>query len=229
MHRDTKIGLAMAIVLIGFAAALCLPRPPEEDLAALRLPTAEKLDAEISQLPVKVYTGVEHPDLAGRRPPVIVTTGPSQPGVDEEPGPSDAPVRAKPERRAASPPNAKPAPTIPVAVAADTTMIPIDRWTPDDAPMPPRPDAPQEIVHVVQSGDTLSGIAQKYLGSIGRYPEIFEANRDQLASPDALQLGMRLRIPASGSAPRSNRGRAGDDWSDRPLVPRQSARSGAPL
>src|SRR5690606_34169520 len=49
--------------------------------------------------------------------------------------------------------------------------------------------------HVVQSGDTLSGIAQKYLGSSARFEEIYEANRDLLKNPNDLRVGMKLKIP----------------------------------
>lgn len=50
--------------------------------------------------------------------------------------------------------------------------------------------------YVVQSGDMLSKIAQKTYGSAGQWRRIYDANRDVLASPDALKVGMRLRIPA---------------------------------
>lgn len=49
--------------------------------------------------------------------------------------------------------------------------------------------------YVVKYGDTLSGIAQKFLGSQGRYQEIYEANRDRMSSPDRLDVGKPLRIP----------------------------------
>lgn len=51
-------------------------------------------------------------------------------------------------------------------------------------------------VYVVEAGDMLSKIAQKTYGSAGKWRRIFDANRDVLASPDALKVGMRLRIPA---------------------------------
>ena len=49
--------------------------------------------------------------------------------------------------------------------------------------------------YVVKYGDTLSGIAQKFLGSQSRYQEIYEANRDRMSSPDRLDVGKPLRIP----------------------------------
>lgn len=53
----------------------------------------------------------------------------------------------------------------------------------------------QPRFHTVVRGDTLSAIAQKYLGSAGKYPAIFEANRPMLQDPDKIYPGQVLRIP----------------------------------
>lgn len=50
-------------------------------------------------------------------------------------------------------------------------------------------------IYVVRQGDTLSEIAQAELGSTERMDDLFLANRDLLASPDQLKVGMHLRIP----------------------------------
>jgi nucleoid-associated protein YgaU len=58
------------------------------------------------------------------------------------------------------------------------------------------PKAGKEAVfHTVKPGDNLSAIAQKYLGSASRYPEIFAANRPMLTDPDRIYPGQVLRIP----------------------------------
>ncbi len=49
--------------------------------------------------------------------------------------------------------------------------------------------------YVVQYGDTLSGIAERFLGSQAKFQEVFEANRDRLSAPDRLQVGKAIRIP----------------------------------
>lgn len=49
--------------------------------------------------------------------------------------------------------------------------------------------------YTVQAGDTLSRISSKVYGQSGRWMDIFQANRDQLPSPNALQPGQVLRIP----------------------------------
>ncbi len=57
------------------------------------------------------------------------------------------------------------------------------------------PANPQVQSYTVQSGDTLSKISTRVYGVSNRWAEIFEANRDQLPSPNALKVGQVLRIP----------------------------------
>ena len=55
---------------------------------------------------------------------------------------------------------------------------------------------PEAQYHDVASGDTLSAIAKKYYGDANKYPQIFEANKPMLSSPDKIYPGQKLRIPA---------------------------------
>jgi len=77
---------------------------------------------------------------------------------------------------AAPPPAAEPA----------TTVVPANEI--------PAPDAQY---YVIQSGDTLGGIAKEFLGSGSRYPEIFEANREVIQDPNKIYPGQKIRIPLS--------------------------------
>lgn len=49
--------------------------------------------------------------------------------------------------------------------------------------------------YTVQSGDTLTKIAQTVYGDGARWQEILEANRDQIPNPDLIQIGQKLIIP----------------------------------
>jgi LysM repeat protein len=49
--------------------------------------------------------------------------------------------------------------------------------------------------YTVEAGDTLSRISAKVYGSSNRWMDIFQANRDQLPSPNSLKPGQVLRIP----------------------------------
>ena len=57
------------------------------------------------------------------------------------------------------------------------------------------PDAREPVFYTVKKGDTLSAIAKKTLGSAGKYPAIFEANKPMLKHPDKIYPGQVLRIP----------------------------------
>ncbi len=57
-----------------------------------------------------------------------------------------------------------------------------------------KPPAESEFV-LVESGDTLWGIAERAYGNGARYTEIFEANKEVIEDPDLIFPGQKLRIP----------------------------------
>jgi len=201
MHRDHKLALALALLLIGVAAALCFPKQQPAGVADLDLEDSEQLDAAIDLLPVRVYTEPHR-----------------RPGEAAAPTADVEPVEPKPELRdpftefALLPSAPDPIPLaevsrpthdrLPDETTSPSPPIEVEAW-PDSGTVgntvtPPAasvdaPDAP--VLYVVQPGDTLSGLAGRFLGSTRRYLDLYEANRDILSSPDDLQVGMRLKIP----------------------------------
>ena len=63
-----------------------------------------------------------------------------------------------------------------------------------NAPVPAEP-IPEPEYYVIESGDTLWGIAAKLLGNGSKYPEIFEANREVIEDPDKIFPGQKIRVP----------------------------------
>ena len=49
--------------------------------------------------------------------------------------------------------------------------------------------------YIVQPGDTLSKISQRFYGAANQYMKIFEANRDKLTDPNQIKPGQKLTIP----------------------------------
>ncbi len=49
--------------------------------------------------------------------------------------------------------------------------------------------------YTVKAGDTLSMIAKKVYGDAAKYNDIYEANKDILASADDIKVGQELKIP----------------------------------
>ena len=83
-------------------------------------------------------------------------------------------------------------PTV-LQVGQRLVIPPVDRNT--GQPVPAVLKAVTGTIVTVKEGDSLSRIAKRELGSAVRWEDIFNANRDVLDDPGALQIGMRLRMP----------------------------------
>ena len=57
------------------------------------------------------------------------------------------------------------------------------------------PPAARERTYIVQDGDSLERLAQRYLGDEGRAIELFDLNRKVLENPHLLRIGTELKIP----------------------------------
>lgn len=178
MHCDHKLGLSLGVLIVGFAAALCFPRHRDREAVSLELDGAADLDHEIALLPVRAYTEQE---AALQTPAEPIAPEPEAVAFDH-------PVSGEDDEQLdpfAGPPESIATGNAPGTVL-ETAVI-----SPDAVAVP---EALEE--YTVQSGDTLSGLAARFLGSHSRYLELYEANRDILSSPDDLQPQMRLRIPS---------------------------------
>ncbi|WP_269526786.1 Cell division protein CpoB [Coraliomargarita parva] len=79
------------------------------------------------------------------------------------------------------------APLATTATRSATSTGNTQRTAPDPASVP--------RTYQVQSGDSLSSISRKFYGTPSRWIDIYQANRDRLASENALKVGQELRIP----------------------------------
>jgi LysM domain len=211
MHRDHKLALALALLLIGVAAALCFPKQPHPGLAELQLDDADLLDAAIDLLPVRVYTE-SHTQPADSQPAADADEPPATSNPDlSDPFAGFALLPAAPDPIPTADIGPVP-PTHPPDTPTPPESIRVEAWPSleHDSP-PPSVVVGEDIANVheenrvpqvyrVQAGDTLSGLAGRFLGSTRRYLELYEANRDVLSSPDDLQVGMRLKVPEQGTS-----------------------------
>lgn len=114
--------------------------------------------------------------------------------VELDPGAPPAVLTAKAAAPDESP---SPAPTVPAALARTAVAGPA---SPDAEPPVTVGVAPrQERVHVVAAGETLGTIARKVYGSSKHWKTILDANKDVMATPEKMRVGMRLRLPAQPS------------------------------
>lgn len=56
------------------------------------------------------------------------------------------------------------------------------------------PEEPDTIFHTLRSGETLRGLADKYLGSKDKWPEVVQMNKDKIKDPDRVPVGTVIRI-----------------------------------
>jgi LysM repeat protein len=184
MRHDAKLGLALGMLVIGFAIAFCFPRPPAS-APWLQLEVPEPIaDSNLDFLPIRAY-----------QPPSVSAAPQGAPATDSIPAPSVAdPAQAFAK---SPPPLVALQPGTPLGEVLSVSAAP-----PGSAagvvPSAAAPAASQ--TYKVRAGDTLSGIASKFLGSSGRYLEIYEANQDRLGTPDNLHVGMELKIPPRDGA-----------------------------
>lgn len=177
MHPDTKLGLALGMLVTGFAIAFCFPREPRVS------PVAELVDERgapaIPIEPIRFAVG-ETGDFRQETARPVGT--PAEPVAPPEPLPTIAHPVPRPIGEVAAQGGAGPK-SAPEAVASPSA-VPVA--------------GEQTVSYRVQQGETLSGIAARFLGSSQRYYDIYSANRDQLPTPNDLKAGMIIRIPVAG-------------------------------
>ena len=95
-----------------------------------------------------------------------------------------APYKAKKPSGQAVPQPAQGLPAVPQAVSQETASAPTATVS-----------VPTVTSYTVERNDTLQGISLKVYGTSKKWKQIFEANKDQLKSPDRIYAGQILKIP----------------------------------
>ncbi|QDU70995.1 LysM peptidoglycan-binding domain-containing protein [Mucisphaera calidilacus] len=86
-----------------------------------------------------------------------------------------------------------------IVPGARLTIPAAERPVAESRTEPSRPASRPATVRV-EEGDSLARLAKRHLGSTDRWDDLYEANRDQLSSPDRIRPGMVLRLPADDRA-----------------------------
>lgn len=212
---DRKVGFAMGILLIGVVAALFFRNEPLSVRDAPSIGREELIDSRLRDRNVSVYSEDGDRDTDDEEPSwtlpellsefeqhgtgVVLPIG--SPELTAETPSADADHTPAPvvthETPLFQPPTARGGPSTAAAGEADVVDTvgrhPANARTADTKKRPPEKTDYDE--YTVRYGDTLSGIADRLLGSPGRYQEIYDANRDRMDSPDRLKVGAAIRIP----------------------------------
>lgn len=211
MQRDMKIGMALGLALVGIVGALFFRREPEvKKDAPPALQSAEELDRQIAEKARPPYIkGLEDfadpaasaPQAAGAGKPKPKTDAYDVPGfLNKGDQTENQELLARKMAAAPDPIQAPPAKDEPVAASGPAHNR---EWEAAGTGAPPKPGAAPRAAgapatgrtHVIRAGETLSGLAARYLGSSSRYREIYEANRNVLRSADDLPDGVKIVIP----------------------------------
>jgi hypothetical protein len=219
-----KIGMALGVALVGIVGALFFRREPEVKQTDVPPPLqkAEELDREIAEKAKSPYIkGLEEFDNPAPPVPAPQSAGAKGPNGSAAAGAPSFLTKDEEARQRnglSRKPGAAPDPISGAkkdeAIANDTSPAHNRDWEPTgpagapakkagDSPRPNSTATGPGRTHVIQPGDTLSGLASRYLGSSARYREIYEANRNVLKSPDDVRDGMTLVIPDGGKVPGS--------------------------
>jgi len=227
MHPDIKMGLAVGLALIGLVGAMFYRHEPDHlDEVPPPLTDQAAIDREIAQSPRTPYlnpiddldkgeTGKPGTGSASSTAPTASqpgTTGPlADPADDLDAG-----------DRATTVVTNRPAPAEPDPLRAPVRREEIPEHNREWVASAPRAGAgtspaagqatgganaaagPNKLRrHVVQPGDTLTRIAERYLGSKAYVRDIYQANRDRMRSIDDLPEGATLVIPDAATLSRS--------------------------
>lgn len=199
MEQDTRIGLAMGILLIGVVGALFFRNEQTPDRTVPELADTESLDAQIAERPIAPYLSRKEPTER------VVDSTPTSPKA------WTVPEFLKKDKAATAPATMASAPdpiprteASPAVPKKEVAVVPVPQ--PADQPSvvsPPvvetpakSPEAEEALSEYrVRQGDTLSDISERFLGSSARYMEIYELNRERLKTPHDLRVGRRILVP----------------------------------
>ena len=194
MPNRKKLLVVAIVVAVGVVAGVLFRKSPdaavEESATEREIATIVERTPAISEKPAPASHLVGRIDPAEQSAPAQVPVGPRGSAPVNLAAPSGG-ISAIPTSTLATPSAAPP-----VAVSPSSgTYNEVRR-------------------HKVADGDTLTGLAVKYLGSADRYREIYDLNREMLTNPDLLPIGSELKIPVVGSTIATS-----NNVDSRPMVP----------
>lgn len=181
-----KTAMAFCVLLTGVCAAVLFRRDPAETANVTPVPP-DRVVASI--------TRTAQPETPANPPSPTASELAIRPSSGG-PRPIARPSIVTPSRRLEPPPSLSPQYPITASMARRDHAGPAS--VPENFGMQNASNT-----HRIVDGDTLTSLAERYLGSAARANEIFAANRDVLDDPGLLPIGVELRLPPCGPAPRN--------------------------
>lgn len=201
MSRNKKVAVLAGIVILAICAALPFlrgksPRPQTKKSVARDRQANEKFEVSLHMTPAAKNSSAIRVEGEDRQ---VVVTPPATGSVDTKAAGANTPK--SPQEIAA--PDFSPPPDLPIGYRSPFDLKPLQQGAEgaSDKNAVSRPATAKDDEnaaprrHKIVDGDTLQGLAEKYLGDRNRYMEIYEANRDALPSPEVLPIGFEIVIP----------------------------------
>lgn len=193
--RASRLFVPLGILVIGVVSALPFRQAPAERLEVQPpavVPVA--LPIRRQESPLELAQAQEISPASG-----FFSASERVPETPKLPSASDVSA----ERLNVAPPPAMPIAFQPIAEGLKPTS-----WKPKP-PVDIRPK-PKPRPYRLRDGDTLEGLAERFLGDRLRAEEIFEGNRQLLERPDLLPVGKEILLPARDHAVEVERARVGE-------------------
>jgi len=195
MQKDIKLGLIVGVVLLVLCAVFyfrsgmeepVVPAPSETEPLELTAPESTEPQPLEEALPEQ--TKIEDVNLEEPVPAAEVVTPPVETEEETTKAVIEGVVEEEPVIGKEEEVETPPAPT----ATKEEPATPVE-----PQPLPParKPLLTEGEVYVVEKGDTLGDISERFYGTSRYWKLIFEANRDLLSNPDRLVVGMELTIP----------------------------------
>ena len=208
MPPIVRILLVAGVLASGLGIASLFKKPPSGGVVrSSDLTTARHPDApQVVLGPAQSGYGLAPPlDIA---PPSVALTD----GARSGPSPADSLDRPPPMLPLRSPLPSDPDGTVGQRPRPSDAVREAESRDPSPPVVKERGETDaQPARHRIVDGDTLEGIAQRYLGDRARWSDVYQHNRDVLMAPGALPIGVELRIPPRQSGALSH--------AETPLVP----------
>jgi pyruvate dehydrogenase E2 component (dihydrolipoamide acetyltransferase) len=191
-RKKLKLVAAGLVLAAGVAVAVAFFRQPETPSSAASPGPSDNVVLREKFDPRAEDEGAT-PHLSGRieaaQAPAVATPPAAGPGASNAPPAATAPHVADRYRPL-------------LAAEAGETADPFlgAAGATPGTPTRPSPRRAPYRRHVVRDGDTLAGLAERYLGRPDRRSEILALNREVLRSSEVLPIGAVLRIPPAEPA-----------------------------
>ncbi|MDB4614087.1 LysM peptidoglycan-binding domain-containing protein [bacterium] len=194
MHGDKKIGLALGILLVGIVGAFFFRNDTDQLADAPRMKDPQALDDRISERSLAPYI-VRRREMTSRPETVRSRYVPATPAyslpdfLQKDPYSRTNELFGPPDPIPMTDRQESPVERIAQPILPQRTTEPVYQ--------PEREPATQTGEYTIQDGDTLSELAERFMGGSSRYRDLYEMNRDRLRSANDLRVGIKIRIPSS--------------------------------